>query len=367
MSEKKLQVTCLRRPEDFRALRTEWSRLLAQSKNRNVFLSWEWLYAWWEVFAEDNRLYLLTVREKGNLIGVAPLMLTLYKKAFFTLRVLRCIGTPQSDIGGLLALRNEAVSQAVADYLERHKEEWYVLEMNVLPTETFRTELFASVFSPKKYLSIRRYDEHFYLPLHGTWDEYMGRLSKNMRRNLRRRVKRANELGKLRYRRYFGDNLEWTHFLTLFELNEKGKFPEIYRSSKNKAFLEKIYALTKDQWLQVEMLYLDNQAIAFQCGFLFDQKYQDWRGGYDRDYEKLGAGKLLMMFSIEDNYKRAVQEVDFLRGAYAYKADWRPQKRKFVDWRIFRKDSKEALAAYFWLKELKPRLKRKKGHEKNFF
>jgi len=255
------------------------------------------------------------------------------------------------------------VIPAIAAYLDAHRQEWDILEMNILPKECFESEFLRMRFTDKSDLIIRHEEKHFYLPLEGNWDEYLKGLSKNMRRNLRRRLKRAKEQGDLHYRRYAGEELHWAHFRKIFEINAKGNFPAIYRVEENKEFLRKIYELMEGKWLQVEMLYLNDKAVAFQCGFLFDKKYQDWRGSYDKKYETLGTGKLLMMFSLENAYKKGVREVDFLRGTHAYKADWKPKTRTFVDLRIFQKRSKEALAAYFWLKELKPRLK-PKGNKK---
>jgi CelD/BcsL family acetyltransferase involved in cellulose biosynthesis len=362
MNSKGVQVVCIDTLEGFRALETEWDSLLAQSKNTNVFLTWEWLFAWWQIFGGKNRLWLLTVKDNGELIGIAPLMISVYRKGFFRLRVLRSIGTPQSDMGGLIANRKEVAAIAVSDYLKKHEREWDIFEMNVLPADVFESNFFPKIFAAKEYFLITNDDSHFYLPLKGTWESYFRGLSKNLRRNLKRRLKRAKELGEVRYQRYAGENLQWAHFLKIFEINRSGNFPAVYQAEKNRNFLKKIYELMrKKQWLQVEILYVGEEAVAFQCGFLFGKKYQDWRGGYNKKYETLGTGKLLMMFSLENFYRMGVEAVDFLRGTYAYKADWKPQMRRFVDLRVFRKKSKEALAVYFWLKYLKPRLRAKKN------
>src|SRR5712692_8540819 len=61
--------------EAFRRLRTEWNDLLAASDADCVFLTWEWLFTWWKHFGAGLRLAILAVRDRGELVGIAPLAL----------------------------------------------------------------------------------------------------------------------------------------------------------------------------------------------------------------------------------------------------------------------------------------------------
>jgi CelD/BcsL family acetyltransferase involved in cellulose biosynthesis len=114
----------------------------------------------------------------------------------------------------------------------------------------------------------------------------------------------------------------------------------------------------KNGWIQIEMLYINDEPVAFQYGYHISNKYQDWRGAYDAKYETLGTGKILMMFSLKKWFEQQIQEVDFLRGTHSYKADWQPLTRDFIDLRIFRVQKLETLMAYIWLNTLKPIIKR---------
>jgi len=56
------------------ALADEWRALGARACNGSVFLSWEWHRTWWDVFGGSGaRLHVVTVRERGALIGLLPL------------------------------------------------------------------------------------------------------------------------------------------------------------------------------------------------------------------------------------------------------------------------------------------------------
>lgn len=74
---------------DFAALELEWSNLLADSTADPLFMSWAWLYSWWEVWSRIYGLELLLLgvyrKEGGELVGLAPL----YRHAFRSLGGIR--------------------------------------------------------------------------------------------------------------------------------------------------------------------------------------------------------------------------------------------------------------------------------------
>ena len=66
------EVTTL---EGFRALEPEWNALLQRSDADTIYLTWEYLTTWWEVFGKIRELWILTARDEGGkLIGLAPHM-----------------------------------------------------------------------------------------------------------------------------------------------------------------------------------------------------------------------------------------------------------------------------------------------------
>jgi CelD/BcsL family acetyltransferase involved in cellulose biosynthesis len=58
------------------ALRDEWHALLMQSGGAEVFQTHEWMSTWWEVFGDQDReLFVVTVRQGGRLVGLAPFLI----------------------------------------------------------------------------------------------------------------------------------------------------------------------------------------------------------------------------------------------------------------------------------------------------
>ncbi|GAF83875.1 unnamed protein product, partial [marine sediment metagenome] len=67
-------VGCAVQREELERLEPEWRALLPRTAANNVFVSPTWLRVWWQEFGADRELLLLSVRRRGELVGVAPLM-----------------------------------------------------------------------------------------------------------------------------------------------------------------------------------------------------------------------------------------------------------------------------------------------------
>ena len=69
-----LQVKLLD-PELFSGLRDDWEVLLRNSNADPLFMSWPWLYSWWETWGDCLRLELVLLgvySADGQFVGIAP-------------------------------------------------------------------------------------------------------------------------------------------------------------------------------------------------------------------------------------------------------------------------------------------------------
>jgi CelD/BcsL family acetyltransferase involved in cellulose biosynthesis len=351
----------------FEALRIEWHDLLSESGEKDIFLTWEWLFAWWKNIgsATNNLLWLLTVRDSEKLIGIAPLMLNTKRKAFIALRRLENIGYPESDVGGIISIEPGKTADAILNYLNEHNHIWDILEWNELSLSSPTARHFLTGVENSHYGLVKDFDKHYYIPLKGTWEEYYNSLSKNLRHNLKRRKKRAEEMGTVTYDHFAGNSLTWERFQTILELSKKSNFPNLYDAEHTRSFHKDLIELMQSAgWAQVEILSIQGQPIAFQYGFTFDGKYEDWRGGIDKEYETLAPGKLLMTHSLEMRFNAGIRENDFLRGVYSYKTDWLPSSREFASLRVFNLRNLVCRIAYYRMRYFKRNVPTLRLHEK---
>jgi CelD/BcsL family acetyltransferase involved in cellulose biosynthesis len=103
-----LDVT-LHTAADFAELAPEWQLLFAADLDATPFASPAWATAWWAHLCDKSRLWLIAVREAGQLVGLAPLVLR--RRGPF--RVLSELGRQPANYWHVLALPEEVVPKLV--------------------------------------------------------------------------------------------------------------------------------------------------------------------------------------------------------------------------------------------------------------
>lgn len=91
------QNICLKKvdtTQKFGELKDKWDSLLEKSSSPNVFLTWEWLFTWWEFYSSSYQLFiLLALDQDENILGIAPLCLS--RTGPLKLKTLRFLGTEE--------------------------------------------------------------------------------------------------------------------------------------------------------------------------------------------------------------------------------------------------------------------------------
>lgn len=337
-SHGQITVTVIQDTASFEALRNEWNSLLFETDNSTIFLTWEWLFAWWKTVGQHkNQLRIFLVRRQSKLIGIAPLMLNTKRKYAISFLRLQSLGHPECDVSGIITNEIEATTDSILSYLKENRQEWDILELNEFSLTDQNCQHFLLRIKESIFFEELEVEEHFYIPTNKDWDEYYGKLSKNLRRNYKRRLKRATEVGGVNHSTHIGNSLTWEIFQTIFSINENGNFPNLYKDDNAIEFHKHLFKLmNKKSWIQIEIFQIENKPVAYQYGFLLKNKYEDWRGGFDKNFDTLAPGKLLMMKSLEHHFKNdTIVESNLLRGKHSYKTDWNPASRQFGTIKVY--------------------------------
>jgi CelD/BcsL family acetyltransferase involved in cellulose biosynthesis len=173
----------------FADLEREWHDLYLDSPRATPFQSWAWLYSWWEVYGKGPKLRLVTVRDgEGLLVGLLPLML----KGRFGAGSLSFIGTGLTDHLDLLAREgHEArVVEAGIRALSEMRS-WQVADLRDIHPGAVAWDLFDAWPSRRTAF----WTENCPVTDVRPWDEIVGSLSKNQRRNARKSIRLVHEDG----------------------------------------------------------------------------------------------------------------------------------------------------------------------------
>ena len=356
-----IQIKQITDDNSFRSLKEQWSQLLSQSSTQSAFLTWEWLYSWWNVYRGNKNLRLITAWRDSNLAGIAPFMLE--KKGKFGLgpRVFTSLGTPQSDIGGFIyRAQDTEVVDSLFQFLKNNQSQWDIIEFHEFLGFGLEQDALKKQFLHDRSLMIDEIKQHYYIPLEGNWESYQKSLPKKFRYNLGRAVRLAEEIGPVECRHFTGEHMNVDVIQMIVEINRYSHYPRLYNRLVEQAFIKTLAEQMKhSNWFGAYLLFVNEQPVAYEYGFHFNGRFEDWRAGFDtRLSSNISIGKALAKMVIRACYDQANTEVDFLRGDEPYKLEWKPAAREYVNTRIFNRRAPSAIAAYQWLANVKPRIRR---------
>src|SRR5881296_2250230 len=72
----------------FLEMESEWNDLVQKAKIDHPFLRHEWVRSWWQCFGTGKTLHIVTASRGGQLVAIAPMMLSKARIYGFTVRVL---------------------------------------------------------------------------------------------------------------------------------------------------------------------------------------------------------------------------------------------------------------------------------------
>src|SRR4030042_2787090 len=144
-----LKTFVIRDREEFFNLQEEWNNLLEESENDTIFLRWEWLYNWWLVYGKkSNELYIITVREKNTLLGIAPLHIARRINGF--IREVKFIGSnivASEYLDFILRKgRKEDTLREIISFLKKNSNLWDVMNFADIPSQSKSVEIIGSFF-----------------------------------------------------------------------------------------------------------------------------------------------------------------------------------------------------------------------------
>jgi CelD/BcsL family acetyltransferase involved in cellulose biosynthesis len=133
---RRLKVVEIDNLSGFLALKEKWNDVLIRCDN-NVFSTWEWLTCWWKHFGKNKRIHILLAEEKNNIIGIAPLMYSIYSMFGLRQGKIEFLGTPNSDYNDfLLAAKSDECIKLFVDQLNTQLDKWSCIDLTDIPQKS---------------------------------------------------------------------------------------------------------------------------------------------------------------------------------------------------------------------------------------
>lgn len=303
---------------------TEWQKLWNVIPSALTFQRPEWILSWMQSF-HPRELFLVTIRHKQQLVGIAPCLFYERRVQGDSLeRVLGLMGGGVSDYLDILLDPRHAqnVMHLFWKRLCEEKSHYDVIEFTDLPASSCLLQNSGEPLIAENrqhdrcsFLSIPQGAKELkkVLPPH-KWENI---------RNARNRLRRSGG-GEIEIA---SENALDTALADLFRLHRarwaQESLPGVLNEHSVCEFHRNIApALLRKNVLRLYSLRLNGSCIA--SGYIFFEREQAlcYLHGYDPEFSRLSPGTLILAAVIEDAIREGKRMVNFLRGEEEYKKSW---------------------------------------------
>jgi CelD/BcsL family acetyltransferase involved in cellulose biosynthesis len=331
-----MNVETIDTSQDFFALCDEWNTLLKSSESNCVFLTHEWLSAWWKHLADGRRLAILTARDGDELIGLLPVAERPAQLARMMPRVLEFLGSGMigSDYLDVIAQKGRE-SEVMAAFAQTLTSRGLMLQLSQLRGADCAASLLAEQLRQQTwtvtetklnvcpFIDLRRY----------TWESYLATLGPNVRKNINRYLRNLP--------RTFDMRIECVQYPagapsaldTAIDLHHKrwntAGTSEAFQSAPVIAFHRDFVSRAAERgWLRLLILWLDGNPAASLYGLRYGPTFYFYQSGFDPAYGKHSVGVATMGLAIKTAIEEGAAEYDFLHGDEEYKFHWAKETRE---------------------------------------
>lgn len=331
-----LRMLIIENASDFAELGEQWDDLCRDSAADNVFLTWDWVEAWWAAFGATKELAAVVAYHGDQLVGIAPLYR--WRANSGDRRPLMLLGSGDSvspDYLSFIVRRGHEASATPA--LIEHALGGVpsrALDLRDVPEDSLLISWLANNrMSGLCSWAACEWAECPYAPLPAQWEEYEGALSGNMRYNLRRRTRRLlRDLGAgvVRWHENGDTSRGMGELARLHRLRWSGRAEQFGFSAP--AYVDFHGEIARRflarGWLRLYGLEVDGGVIAAWYGYRYGDKLYYYQSGFDPEWQRHSPGMVLKSVVIKDAIAEGVRELDLLKGAHEYKRAWADHSRR---------------------------------------
>lgn len=304
------------RRETFDSVQEDWERLLVETPDSSPFASAAWQQTWWQIFGGDADLKLLSVRQDGDVKGLAPFMRRGSEVSFLG----------ESDLVDYhhflhSGIDDSAFYGSVFEHLAQ-VDSWSSLRLTSVPEWSAAYTAVPEAARAAGWNVDETFEEVSPgIELPDTWDEYVSGLSKKNRHELRRKLRRLERSAEINHVELstaddVAANLD--DFVRLHRMSTPGK-AEFMTDQREEFFRTVVVKLAAEGISRLYFLEVDGERAATSICFVHGGSQMVYNSGYDPGQRALSVGLINHAFCIKIAIENGIRYFDFLRGNEPYK------------------------------------------------
>lgn len=345
-----MNIELITKFEDFLKFEKVWEKILGLTKSEYVCLTFEWFKAWWQSFGENKQLFVLSVKDHEEIIGLVPLISGRSYYRGIPIKEIKFMENENSPrVDFLISRKPEEALDAIFEFLKANQSNWDVIRINNIPKESPNFEIIqqsvkklAMIFGVKKGYSSP------YIKIDTNWDTYYSKLSRKFHKDLRNKVNRISRLGKYEIKKVESILDNKGILSKIFEISKKSWKNKIKKDISctlaNKKFFENLTEISsRNGWLNIWLLEIDGHPVSYEYKLLYKNSICGLRTDFDEEYKKSSPGLVLRKAVLKSVFEDNIKEVDMGPGENRYKENWTNNTREHAKILIFKKNFKGRL------------------------
>jgi CelD/BcsL family acetyltransferase involved in cellulose biosynthesis len=321
----------------FDALETEWNDLFERSApSHQLFQSFKWLWHWCNHYLDaDTELSILTGRVNGRLVMVWPLV----KVRMAGLTELAWMGDPISQYGDAL-MDDVSGAEDILRQAWKHLAAYSGADVVKLRKVRKDARLTFLLEELRGDITERLVAPYLDLGSAPNFAEYEKRYSSGSRRNRKRLFRRLDEQGKITFEEIEGgsrvrDLITTAITLKRGWLKSRGLLSKAFADDRiSRFFSDAAEGSVRPCGCRLAVLSSAGRPAAIEVALRCKERTALHIIVYDLEFEKSGAGVLLLERSLRNAGDSGVKCYDLLAPGDSYKLDWADASVDVLDWAL---------------------------------
>lgn len=332
-------------------LEEDWNRAVEASAFDSVFGTHEWFSSWGGAYLGRNSPLVVTACDRGELIGILPLMMErrilLGSKKIF-IRSMTNEHSCKFDFI-LNTRRAPEVLEEMMTFISRNYN-WDFMILSHVPADSASLSILKDLEGKSHYkIHVVADMESPYVELRGSWNDYLGRLDGNFRRNIHQFERRLEKKGSVALNCFetpddSGGCLSAA--LAIEQMGWKGSAGTAIADSEDhtRFYRELADRMSRKGHFALYFLSLNGEKIAFDYCLRYKDRINMMKTSYDPSYKKLAPGKVLRKKVLEGNFRTPYRIYDLLGAREQWKTRWTSSAQKLVRVLVFNRKTLPACA-----------------------
>jgi CelD/BcsL family acetyltransferase involved in cellulose biosynthesis len=343
-----MKIEVVSTKQAFFSLADQWNSLLKKSSTDQVYLTHEWFHCWWNAFGNDKRPLILIIKEKDQVIGIAPLLVTTvnYRNVFKIKEVDFWVNEVSPRIDFICHSGDERmVIEAIIEYLLKNTQIWDVFKFAKIPENSIMLDILRKILSDRQVtFKIDKSVQSPFLNINTDWETYYASRTPKFRKGLRNKINRIQKQGACQIEKICDPEKLIEMLPVIYDISSRSWKQHVNTSfstdKKQTLFYRELTEIGGDQgWINIWLLKYSGEYIAFEYHLVYGETIHVLRGDYDEAFKTISPGSCLEYYIIKHHFDEAKAiEYDFCGDNYQYMLNWTDNVRGHINMRIFNKN-----------------------------